>query len=347
LKDRILVVIYAYCMGCSSLFANIFGRFDDDARNTGRRELKGNKWPRPIKKSGESNEGFLDRMAGWRFLMIFYDLVFHAVINVLPSKAKVRSSFDRQYSSLLLSDAKKHGVDGQDIHSDMTPAAEDLAYSLLMNLSSLMAYIGLLLNSGPNIDKALNFEAKEFGEKESFNAQAHLNGKFKDRYLNTKSLRQPGKLLSEVMSEKGFKEADVLRHAWSVYFQAHTARHPDQFKKMRGIWGQMPPLMLVAFDDRVLHCGAPFPMPSQALHEALMMHFRSGSHASMFVHGSDTPLSLWCCAVAGVIFILLKTVWRKMTQTLIRDLSLANWTSPKRELATCGTTRWPAFAHCS
>ena len=112
--------------------------------------------------------------------MIFYDLVFHAVINVLPSKAKVRSSFDRQYSSLLLSDAKKHGVDGQDIHSDMTPAAEDLAYSLLMNLSSLMAYIGLLLNSGHNIDKALNFEAKEFGGKESFNAQAHLYGKFKD-----------------------------------------------------------------------------------------------------------------------------------------------------------------------
>jgi hypothetical protein len=94
--------------------------------------------------------------------------------------------------------------------------------------------------------------------------------------LITKPAGNPELLLSEVMSEKGHKEEDVLRHAWSLHLQAHAADHPDQFRKMRGIWAQMPPLLLVVFTDRVLHCGAQFPMPFEEREDLeLLMHFRS------------------------------------------------------------------------
>ena len=281
----ILRVIYAYCMGCRPSFKGIFqnlpGNPDDSTEgDRRRRECKADEWPHPVMKSGESKESFLDRMAGYKFLLKFYELIFYKLVGVLPKKAKVNSSFCLNKCSLIFSDAKQGVVQRQDVHSDMAPINEELAYSLLMNLSVMLGYIGLVLNSGQNIDSALKFEAKECGGKESFNGTAHLNGRFRNRYLITKSASSPERLLSEVMLEKGFKEEDVLRHAWSLYLQAHAADHPERFKKMRGVWAQISPLMLFAFEDRVLHCGPPFPMPFQNLEDlAALEHFRSGNPA--------------------------------------------------------------------
>ena len=277
----ILRVIYAYCIGCGTSFKNIFQTFADGSEggvqgDNRRRECKGDKWPRPARKHDESRESFLDRMAGYQFLLSFYEIVFYRTVNVLPKKAAVNSSLRRSRTSLLLSDAAKGAVMAQDVHLDMEPIWKELSYTLLMNLSTLMSCIGLVLNSGPNIDLALEFEYKTFDGKDSFNADAHLNGQFRNRYLITRSAANPEKLLSEVMSEKGFKEEDVLRYAWSVYLQAHAAHHPDQFQKMRGVWAEMRPFMLVAFEDRVLHCGPPFPMPFQEMGALdVVQHFRS------------------------------------------------------------------------
>jgi hypothetical protein len=273
----ILRVIHAYCEGCNTNFKSIFQRFAaNESEDKRRREYKGHKWERPVRKSGESEESFLDRVAGYRVLLKFYELVYYRTVNVLPRQAKVNSSFSRYQTSLLLSDARRGDVGRQDNHVDMAPMVHELCLSLLMNLSLMMGYLGLLVNSGPNIDNALDFESKELGKNESFNQEAHLNGRFKNRYLITKSAGNPEQLLSEVMSEKGHKEEDVLRHAWSLHLQAHAADHPDQFRKMRGIWAQMPPLMLVAFTDRVLHCGPPFPMPFENREDLeSLMHFRS------------------------------------------------------------------------
>ena len=273
----ILRVIYAYCMGCLTSFANIFQTFTAGGAtgDNRRRECKGDKWPRPRPRQGESNESFLDRLAGYKFLLAFYDIVFYRTANVLPSKADIRPSLDRAKTSLLLSDASKGDVKLQDWHLDTEPMHSELNFSVLMNLSSLISYIGLVINSGPNIDHALEFEANEFGGKESFNETAHLDGQFRNRYLITRSTTNPEKLLSEVMSEKGFKEADVLRYAWSRYLQAHAELHPDKFKKMWGAWAEMQPLMLVAFDNRVLHRGPPFPMPPQSRNDLeILQHFR-------------------------------------------------------------------------
>ncbi len=259
----ILRVILAYCIGCSTQFSSIFQTFGDDTSGDGRRrEMKGDKWKRPVMKSGESKEAFLDRMAGYRFLLAFYDVIFYAMANVLPKGAAVRTSLDRNKTSLLMSDARKGRVQHQEVHFDLAPSLQSIAYSVLMCLSELMSYIGLVLNSGPNVEAALQFENSEIGNI-SFNGDAHLGGHFRNRYLRTRSASNPEKLLSEVMSEKGFEEVDVLRHAWSLHLQSHTEGHPEQFKPMRGVWAQMKPFMLCAFDNRVLHCGPEFPMPCE------------------------------------------------------------------------------------
>ena len=273
----ILRVIKAYCEGCNTDFKSIFQRFSKkEPEDWRRRELKGNKWERPVRKSKETEESFLDRVAGYRVLLKFYEIVHYRMTNVLPRKAKINPSLSRDQTSLLMSDARKGDVARQDNHLDMAPMVADLCFSLLMNLSLMMGYLGLVLNSGPNIDSALEFESTELGTGESFNREAHLNGRFKNRYLITKSAGNPERLLSEVMSEKGHKEEDVLRHAWSLHLQAHAAENPEQFRKMRGIWAQMRSLMLVAFTDRQLHCGPPFPMPFEEREKLeSLMHFRS------------------------------------------------------------------------
>ncbi len=163
-------------------------------------------------------------MPGFRILLSFYDLVFYKMVNTLPKRAAVCSSLDHNKTSLLMSDARKGPIQRQDVHLDVTPSLQSIAYSVLMNLSELMSCIGLVLNSGPNIGAALQFEASEIGNI-SFNGNAHLDGHL------------------------------------SLHLQSHAACHHEQFKPMRGVWAQMKPFMLCAFDNRVLHCGPSFPMP--------------------------------------------------------------------------------------
>jgi hypothetical protein len=199
------------------------------------------------------------------------------MVNVFPKRAAVHNSLDRNKTSLLMSDARKGSVRRQDVHLDLTPSLKSIAYSVLMDLNELMSYIGLVLNSAPNIEAALQFEASEIGNI-SFNGNAHLDGHFQNRYLRTRSASNPEKLLSEVMLEKGFKEVDVLRHAWSLHLQSHASCHPEQFKPMWGVWAQMKPFMLCVFDKRVLHCGPSFPMPFEFCKDRQnLVHFRSGN----------------------------------------------------------------------
>ncbi len=94
-------------------------------------------------------------MTGFRILLSFYDLVFYEMVNILPKRAAVRSSLDHNKTSLLMSDARKGPIQRQDVHLDLTPSFQSIAYSVLMNLRVLMSYIGLVLNSGPIIGAAL------------------------------------------------------------------------------------------------------------------------------------------------------------------------------------------------
>ncbi len=158
----ILRVILAYCMGCSTQLSSIFPSFksSDTSGDGRRREFMGNKWEKPVKKAGESTEAFLDRMAGYRFLLRFYDLVFYAMAKVLPKGAAVRTFLDRKKTSLLISDARRGPVQRQDVHLDLTPSLKSIAYSVLMSLSEWMSYICLVLNSGPNIEAAISDDCK-------------------------------------------------------------------------------------------------------------------------------------------------------------------------------------------
>jgi hypothetical protein len=174
-----------------------------------------------------------------------------------------------------LSDATSGDVQAQDFHVDVQPVYRSHAFSVLINLSSMMSYLALVINSGSNIASALELNAKEFRGGGDFDTESDTNGEFKRRYLITQSTS--GAMLHEVMKARGFDEDDVIEYAWSLHMQKHAEANPDKFKKMRIVYAGMKPFGLSLFDNYYLHGGPEFPMPHEE-RAALgcLKHFRLG-----------------------------------------------------------------------
>jgi hypothetical protein len=208
-----------------------------------RSELKGDKWERPTRMEGDSHDRFWDKMAGYYALIFFYDALFNALTNILPIGSNISAHLFKTMHSVLSSDGREGDVEAQDPHNDIRPVRSLRRFSALFNLSELFSYVGILVNSCPNIKAMFDFEDAEFH-------------RFEQLFLKTKSCSQPGKLLSEVMGKE--KMEAKVRFAWGHYF---AMNRPKQFRGMYPVYAKMPPVMIALFDTDTVHWGAPFPMP--------------------------------------------------------------------------------------
>jgi hypothetical protein len=240
------------------IFQKMKGSTQDRAGDGLRSESKGFKWVKPEKRVHESTDHFHDRMAGFFALKFFFSDLFDAISKILPYPADISSQlFDTMYS-LLSSDGTNGEVEAQSPHNDIKPERLKRRFSALVNLSDLFSYLGILVNSCPNIKAMFDFEEAEFSL-------------FQQRFLKSKSFAQPGKLLSDVMGT-GSTDAKV-RFAWRHYFAKNP---PQQFKIMYPVYAKMPPVMVALFDTDTVHWGPPFPMPGieYPIPDIKIVHYR-------------------------------------------------------------------------
>ena len=225
------------------IFQKLKGTKDQRSGDGRRAESKGNRWNRPERKDDECQEQFFDRLAGYYALRFFYDALFEAVTKILPYGSNISSQLFKNMFSLLASDGTEGGVEAQDPHTDIRPARGMRRFSALFNLSNVFSYLGILVNSCPNIKAMFAHEEAEFVQ-------------FQQQFKVTKSKSDPAKLLSDVMG-KGTMNSKV-RFAWRHHF---AMNRPGQFRDMYPVYAKMPPIMVALFDTDTVHWGPPFPMP--------------------------------------------------------------------------------------
>jgi hypothetical protein len=282
-KTGILSVVRAYLMHVpDEKWGIIFQHFDEHGEVQDgdglRSELKGVDWPMPLKKEEETYESFLDRMAGYHYLLSFYHDLFYAVTNTLPKSANVDHHYQRGHVSALACDAS-NGVDvmAQAPHLDMKPKNRSLRFSAVINLTDFLCFLGYVINSCPNTKLMIEFEEKEFKT-------------FRQRFKKTNSVSDPGTTLAKFL---GGNFEDSLCFAWREYVGQNTSL---QFKEMHSVYAGMEPLVVGLFDTDGVHWGAPYPLKSEdrRLKHFLEIHFRSsGSHCHPFFLG----LVLHCPAI--------------------------------------------------
>jgi serine/threonine protein kinase len=240
------------------IFQKMKGSKQERAGDGLRSESKGFKWVKPEKRVNESTDHFHDRMAGFFALKFFFSDLFDAISKILPYPADISSQLFGEMYSLLSSDGTNGEVEAQSPHNDIKPERLKRRFSALVNLSDLFSYLGILVNSCPNIKAMFDFEEAEFPL-------------FQQRFLKSKSIAQPGKLLSEVMGT-GSTDAKV-RFAWRHYFANNP---PQQFKIMYPVYAKMPPVMVALFDTDTVHWGPPFPMPGieYPIRDVKIVHYR-------------------------------------------------------------------------
>ena len=242
----------------SIIFQKLNGAEEERSGDRRRAELKGFKWVKPEKGEDEPADQFYDRMAGFFALKFFFHDLFEAITTILPLPADISSQlFDSMYS-LLASDSTYGDVEAQSPHNDIKPESSKRRFSALINLSDLFSYLGILVNSCPNIKAMFDLEAAEFS-------------RFQQQFSVTKSISQPEKLLSDVMGT-GSTVAKV-RFAWGHYFATNP---PEQFKPMYPVYAKMPPVMVALFDTDTVHWGPPFPMPGieYPIQDVRIVHYR-------------------------------------------------------------------------
>ena len=227
----------------STIFQNMDGDKEARVGDGLRSESKGLKWEIPKQKEGEERPAFLDRMAGYYALKYFYEALFLAIIRILPSDSNFSSQLYDSMYSLLASDGRNGNAGAQDPHNDIKPARSRRHFSALFNLSEMFSFIGILLNSCPNIKAMFKFDDAEFEG-------------FMQQFLVTKSSSQPEKLLSEIMGDASMDTK--VRFAWSHYFRMNKPKH---FLPMKPVYAKMPSIWVALFDTDTVHWGPPFPMP--------------------------------------------------------------------------------------
>jgi hypothetical protein len=258
-----LIVVTMYISGLPDkawavIFQKVKGSKTERSGDGLRSEAKGCKWVRPEKIEGESTDHFHDRMAGYHALKFFFQDLFEAITKILPMPSNISSQlYDTMYS-LLSSDGTNGEVEAQGPHNDIKPQRSQRRFSALVNLSDLFSYLGILVNSCPNIKAMFDFEEAEFSL-------------FEQRFLKTQSISQPGKLLSDVMAT-GSTDAKV-RFAWMHNFAKNP---PKQFQAMYPVYAKMPPVMVALFDTDTVHWGPPFPMPGieYPISNVQIVHYR-------------------------------------------------------------------------
>lgn len=239
------------------IFQHVHGSAADRSGDERRSECKGDKWPRPEKAINESEDNFLNRLAGYYALQYFFSELFHAIINILPRGANFTTQFWPCMSSFLASDRTDGDVEAQDPHNDKVPRLGERCYSLLVNISNLFSHLGILVNSCPNIKRMLKLDHDEFGL-------------FQQRFVKTYSISQPDKLLSDVMGEGGLE--GKVRFAWLQYL---AVQRLAEFDEMFPVYAKMPPVMVALFDTDCTHWGPPYPMPGIVYPQYYqLIHFR-------------------------------------------------------------------------
>jgi len=257
-----LLIVLSYLSSVpDELWSVIFQQLEgtDDVRTgDGRRsELKGDKWPRPERESDESEDSFHDKLAGFYALSFFFDDLFDAIVNILPDCACIVTRLLQSLKSILGSDSTLGSVQAQEPHNDKKPVLHQRCYSVLINLSRIVSYLGIMMNSCPNIKHMLQHDEECFDF-------------FRQRFMETMSVSEPTRLLSDVL---GTGELDgKIRFAW----MHHLAEEwPEQFKDMFPVYAKMSPLMVALFDTDCTHWGPPFPMPNvQYPQHYQLIHFR-------------------------------------------------------------------------
>ncbi len=238
--------------------AVIFQEFDEKGRGQDgdglRSELKGFDWPMPHKKEAETPESFLDRMAGYQFLLVFYPELFCAIANVLPRSANVNHSFNRQHSSALACDAREADVMGQGPHTDIQPKYGFRRFSAVFSLSNFLCYLSYMVNSCQNTKLMMEFEQRHFKN-------------FQQQLKKTPSVSDPNKTLTAFL---GGKSEDSLCFAWRVY----VGQSEDL--QMQLVYVGIQPLVVALFDTDSVHWGAPYPLnpADRLLEHFLKIHFR-------------------------------------------------------------------------
>jgi serine/threonine protein kinase len=227
----------------SVIFQKLNGSKPQRAGDGRRTESKGSRWKRPERGDCDSQDQFYDRMAGYYALRFFYQALFDAVTKILPYGSNISSQLFEDMYSLLSSDSSEGNVEAQDPHTDIRPVRSMRRFSTLINLSDLCSYLGILVNSCPNIKAMFDHEEAEFE-------------RFQQQFSRTESASQPGKLLSDVMGT-GTRDSKV-RFAWRHYF---AKNRPGHFRDMYPVYAKMPPIMVAVFDTDTVHWGPPFPMP--------------------------------------------------------------------------------------
>ena len=130
-------------------------------------------------------------------------------------------------------------------------------FSVIVNLSAVFCYLGIMVNSCPNFKNMLQYEEDEFQL-------------FEQRFLVTMSASDPTVPLAEAMGAGTLKEK--VYFAWQHFFQEEQ---PKPFKQMYSVYGRMQPLIAAVFDTDVMHWGAPYPMPGVQYPENYqMVHYR-------------------------------------------------------------------------
>jgi hypothetical protein len=242
----------------SIIFQKLNGTKQERPGDGRRTELKGFKWVKPEKGEDEPADRFHDRMAGYLALKYFFSDLFEAITKILPFPANISSQLFESMYSLLASDGTDGDVEAQSPHNDVKPERSKRRFSALVNLSHLFSYLGILVNSCPNIKAMFDWEEADFSL-------------FQQQFLKTKAVSQPEKLLSDVMGT-GSLDAKV-RFAWGHYFATNP---PKRFKPMYPVYAKMPPVMVALFDTDTVHWGPPFPMPGieYPIPDVRIVHYR-------------------------------------------------------------------------
>ena len=245
-----------------TIFQTFIGTADERSGDIRRSEMKRDKWARPEMMDQESRDSFLDKLAGYYLLLYFYEALFTAVVNILPQHANISVSLALNMASVLSAE-REHtgdtiaGASAQDPHNDKKPCHNMQFFSVIVNLSPIFCYLGIMVNSCPNFKNMMQYEEDEFEQ-------------FEQRFLVTMSASDPSVPLADAMGAGTLKEK--VYFAWQHFFQEER---PETFKQMYSVYGRMQPLVAAVFDTDVMHWGAPYPMPGvQYPQDFPMIHYR-------------------------------------------------------------------------
>jgi len=257
-----LICVYTYLasipvvndgdVNASTCFQRIFQKFKrsgnhdraTDGGDNSRSQLKASNFPVPEKQTGETDESFFTRVAGYAVLLVYLHFSFTCfAMDLDPHDYPFDRHWDKGRSSALRSEAPSTQ---QGDHMDLDPSKSPAGVSAACNISKWAYRFSVLKNSAMNIRHHNGLCTDS----------AHYN-RFKKALEQTHSLTQPEmKLLAVMMPGQTIRRK--IRVAWQCYC-ALLAQADNGYKKMRLVQPELQPFMWIVFDTRTVHGGGPYP----------------------------------------------------------------------------------------